>query len=169
MEPRNDLSAEYVRSILSYDPETGIFRFLIRKGGRASVGKIAGSLDKKKYHKLKIDGVLYNASRIAWLYVTGEWPSDLIDHIDRDPSNTRFANLREATYSENARNCMKPHRNTSGFKGVSWAARHKQWRAHIRVNGRLLHIGYYRTPEAASEAYKAASHEHFGEFARPEG
>lgn len=162
---KNDLSAEYVRSLLDYDPETGEFRFRIRKGGRAKVGKIAGSFDKKKYHRIKIDGHLYLASRIAWLYVTGEWPKALIDHEDRDPSNTRFANLREATYTENARNCRTPRRNTSGYKGVSWHKTRKEWRSYIRVEGKLIHLGAFFSAEEASDAYKAAALEHFGDFA----
>ena len=163
---KNDLSADYIRSLLDYDPETGIFRFRVRLGGRASIGKIAGCLDRKRYHRLKINGHLYNASRVAWLHVTGEWPLRLIDHIDGDPSNTRFANLRPATYTENARNSRKTTRNTSGYKGVSYKKDRNKYAAHIRINGKLKHLGYSNTPEGAAKLYNDAAKEHFGDFVR---
>ena len=163
---KNDLSAEYVRELLDYDAETGIFRFKIRKGGRAKVGKEAGSYDAKGYHRLKIDGRLYMSHRIAWLYVTGQNPDVFIDHIDGNPSNTRFANLRLATNTQNLRNAKTPRRNTSGYKGVSFHKSRKVWQANIRVNGELLHLGRFKTPEEAKAAYDNAALKHFGEFAR---
>jgi hypothetical protein len=98
--------------------------------------------------------------------VTGSLPAQYIDHKDNDPSNNRFDNLREATPTENARNVRTPKRNTSGLKGASWYAPNGKWAAKIRVNGRLLHLGYHATVEQAHAAYVAAAHAYFGEFAR---
>lgn len=92
---------------------------------------------------------------------------ELADHIDGNGLNNCRENLRVASRTENVRNQRKSVKNSSGFKGVSWNEQHQKWRALIRVNGRLKHLGLFDTPEAAHEAYckAAASPEFHGEFA----
>ncbi len=62
-------------------------------------------------------------------------------------------------------NSKKPKTNTSGVKGVSWHKIIKKWRAHIQVNGKELHLGYYDELEKATEARFAAVEKIFREFA----
>lgn len=89
-----------------------------------------------------------------------------VDHIDGNPSNNRRSNLRLCTHAENVRNVRRRADNTSGFKGVSMCSRAKRWRARIRLSRKLIHIGYFETPEQAKAAYEAAAERLFGAFKR---
>ena len=86
-ETRNDLSAAYVRSILSYDPLSGDLRWIKKIARKIVAGSIAGCCAKSARRRIRIDGRLYLASRLIWLIVTGEWPHAQIDHLDLDKSN----------------------------------------------------------------------------------
>lgn len=90
------------------------------------------------------------------------------DHKDENTLNNRRSNLREATRSQNGSNRGRPSNNTSGFKGVSWHKHHCKWGAHIRVNWKLIHLGYFTKAEDAASAYATAAREYFGEFYREE-
>ncbi len=89
-----------------------------------------------------------------------------IDHIDGFTGNNAIANLRLATKHENQHNSKTPKTNKSGFKGVSWAKRDNCFHACIRLNGKTKHLGCFKSPEKAAEAYKVAALEHYGSFAR---
>src|SRR5215468_9579313 len=95
------LTAKRLRKVLSYAPTTGIFRWKVSAGSRAPLGAIAGARNGRGYHQIRIGGRPYSASRLAWLYMTGKWPNSEISYINGKPSDTRWANLREATSSEN--------------------------------------------------------------------
>jgi hypothetical protein len=168
---KSDLTAERLRALLSYDPETGVFtRRVGRSGGRgrAKAGQVAGFVrDRSKgYICICLDCRPYRAHRLAWLYMTGAWPTAQIDHIDGVRDNNRFANLREASNAENGWNGRRHKDSTSGFKGVTRAG--TAWKAQIKVSGLFIYLGRFKTPEAAHAAYVAAAQEHFGEFARSE-
>jgi hypothetical protein len=95
------LTAKRLREVLSYAPTTGIFRWKVSASSRAPVGAIAGAKNGRGYHQIRIGGRPYSASRLAWLYMTGKWPNSEISYINGKPSDTRWANLREATSSQN--------------------------------------------------------------------
>ena len=105
------------------------------------------------------------AHRLAWFFVYGEWPQKQIDHINGNKSDNRISNLRLATASQNLSNKGITKSNTSGYKGVSFNRTKKKWMASIKVNKKSINLGYFLTPEEASEAYKAAAIKHHGEFA----
>jgi hypothetical protein len=162
----NDLTAEYIRSILDYDPEMGIFSWKNRsdvpkRWNARYAGRIAGKTDNKKRIVLKINNKSYLASRIAWIFMTDEWPENLIDHRDMNPSNNRWDNLREANDSQNQSNRACPNNNKCGVKGVHAVG--NRYRAMIKRN---IHLGYFETKEEALMAYSEASKKMFGEFAR---
>ena len=99
------LTAEWLRAVLDYDPKTGLFHWRIDRGGRkARIGALAGSFDATGYIQIMIDGKNYKAHRLAWLYVTGNWPIGDIDHLNGERANNRWSNLREATKSINQQN-----------------------------------------------------------------
>lgn len=151
-----------VRSVLHYEPGTGVFTWLITKGPRARVGAVAGSPTPRGYWTIKLDGRSYQAHNLAWFYVTGEWPEHEVDHIDGDPLNNAFTNLRDEPHGVNVRNVVAPNRNnTSGFRGVSESG--PRWQANIRVDGKKKYLGTFDTPEEAYAAYMAAKAEHHGE------
>jgi hypothetical protein len=100
--------------------------------------------------------------------MTGDWPADLVDHRDRNKANNAWLNLREATNAENCRNIGKPKRNTSGVLGVGWHKRIGKWQAAIRVDRKLLSLGYYTDLDEAAAVRRAAELKYFGAFAPSE-
>lgn len=163
--PYNNITADYLRSLYLYEPETGLFRYL-PAANIHKAGKIAGYKHSAGYVIIFIDKLQYRAHRLAWLYVTGNWPAKMLDHADRDKSNNRWANLREATPTLNMANriALNPR---SGFKGVVKERKATdRWRARIHVMGREIHLGMFASPEAAHAAYVKAATLYWGEFAR---
>lgn len=158
------LTAERLREILLYNPETGEWRWLVGCK-RVKAGDLAGWTDGG-YTRIAIDGSTYRSSRLAWLYMTGEWPPVRVDHEDTDRANNRWLNLRLATPKQNAANRRCHSNNALGVKGVNYVARVGKFRAQIYVDKRQVHLGYFATVEAASAAYAKKAQEVFGEFAR---
>lgn len=153
------LTQERVKELLTYDPETGEFRW---KEGRRQMkaGSVAGSdhtvHSGKKYRVISIDGKKYQAHRLAWLVMHGEFPPEQIDHIDGNGLNNRFENLRAVSNAGNGKNVRKRADNTSGVSGVHWHKTRQKWQAHIRVNQKLIHLGRFTSQDAAVAARKAA-------------
>ena len=155
------VTAEELRRLFRYEPETGKFVRLVSMGRRANVGDVAGAKSLRGSWVISVHQKRYYAHRLAWLYMTGSWPSHEIDHIDGNPLNNAFANLREATSAENKQNRHGARKdNSHGFMGVYVHARKAdgsvQWRARIQTNGRSRCLGLYATPEEAQAAYVAA-------------
>ena len=166
--PRNrktGLTAERLRELLDYDPATGIFRWRVAPARCVQAGAIAGYVGAKGYRRVMIGGRNYQAHRLAWLYVHGQWPPGELDHEDRSPDRNAVENLRPATQSQNGANQKRASNNTSGYKGVSRL--NGKWRAQVKVNGRMRYIGCYDTPEDAHAAYCKIAAEVFGEFFSP--
>lgn len=161
------MDAARVRELLSYDPTSGVFRWRQsrgRFGNRAKAGDIAGATGQRGVKRICLDWKVYLAHRLAWVYMTGAWPAGGIDHINGNPSDNRWANLRPADQSQNSANARKRSDNTVGLKGVS--AQRGKYRASIVKNGRQKFLGYFATPEEAHAAYVAAARNTFGEYAR---
>ena len=154
--PRPELTAEYLRSILSYDPETGIFTRKVSTSTSVKVGDVAGSPDGHGYLQIRVQSRPHKAHRLAWLYVYGEWPKDQLDHINRIRTDNRISNLREVTNKQNLQNAGKRSNNTSGHPGVCWNKQNSKWRAQIMHNYKHTHLGYFSTLEEAISARKAA-------------
>lgn len=150
-----ELTAARLREILSYDPETGAWTWLVRSGGKSTVGSPAGYLDTHGYIKISIDNGRYYSHRLAFLYMTGAWPKEHVDHIDRDRANCRWANLREASRSQNLQNMGVTRRNKLGVKGVHRTP-NGRFRAAIHRNGQTRRLGCFLTIEEAAAAYARA-------------
>ena len=163
---KNDLTANYIRSILNYNSETGELTWKISKGPRAKLGQIAGCGDKYGYIVIRINDKLYKAHRLAWLWVTGEWPQKGLDHKNGITSDNSWENLREASQLENSRNTIISKDNTSGYKGICWNKASKKWQAQITINKKAKYLGCFNTKEEASLVYKKAALKYFGEFAK---
>lgn len=159
------LDAEYLREILDYEPETGAFTWKKKIASKVVVGTTAGGVYTLGYVVIGIGGRIYYAHRLAWLYMTGNWPAQ-VDHRDGDKANNMWANLRLATSQQNALNSKRPRTNTSGLKGVSWHKAAKKWAAAITIDGRATHLGLYEDAELAHAAYMAAASTVQPEFAR---
>lgn len=152
-----ELTQEYLKQILHYDPLTGIFTWLeFRGNNRISPGDIAGSFHPRGYRKITIDEIPYSAHRLAWFYVHGRWPQKELDHKNRQRSDNRIDNLREATRFENRQNQGIRPSNTSGFIGVSWRKDVNKWQAKIGVKKKYIHLGLFDSAEDAGKAYATA-------------
>jgi hypothetical protein len=161
------LTAESLRHLVSYDASTGEFRWRIKPCPQLNAGDLAGCRNNEGYWQIRVLGKIYLGHRLAWLYMTGEWPRGLIDHRNLNRSDNRFDNLRVATKSKNAANSRAHKDGTSGYKGVHWSKQHKRWKAEICIEGKRRYIGLFDDPKEAAKAYTAQARIHFGEFARP--
>ena len=151
---RNNLpSQDRLRDLFSYDPETGLFVRLRLAGGQTA-GTIAGSKKSKGYIGIAVDGRLYYAHRLAWVYVYGDTEVGEIDHINHQPADNRIANLREVTRKQNQENYSLRVDNTSGVTGVDF--RNGRWRARISQQGKMLNLGSFETRDQAIIARRDA-------------
>lgn len=150
------ITAERLRQILKYDPETGNFTWLIRKGRNRVY--VAGTPSVERYVVIMVDGVVYQAHRLAWLYMTGEWPKGYIDHINGTRNDNRFANLRDATGSQNQANRGANKNSKSGHKGVRFHQKSGKWVAEIQ-------IGSFADKQSAIEARAKVESFIHGDFA----
>lgn len=163
------LTYERVREVLSYEQETGIFTWLVRTGLRVRIGSVAGCIrEDDGYRQIRIDGEIYLAHRLAYFWMTGKWPAETVDHMNRDRDDNRWCNLRAASYSQNNANAISRSSSKTGLKGVSFApqAKRRPWAARICKNRKHKHLGYFATPEEAHAAYDRAARDLHGEFAR---
>ena len=152
----NSINSTRLREILNYDPDTGVFTWIVKPNKSLSAGRQAGCISRG-YRKIHIDNKNYQAHRLAWLYVYGELPQQMLDHINGNGLDNRISNLREATTKQNAENIYGPQsNNTSGYLGVHWIPHKRKWRSRIMNNGKKLSLGYFFTKEEAYEAYIVA-------------
>ena len=155
-----------IREYLSYEPETGVFRWIKRAPrSKYGVGSTAGTIDGDGYRRIIVLGKRHLAHQLAWQLTHGEIPGGLeLDHKNHQRDDNRIANLRLATRSENNAN-SKHRRRASKYRGISRCSQTRLIKAAIRVGGRTVHIGYYETEEHAARAYDVAAIWHFGDFA----
>ena len=164
MADHDSITADELRSILHYDPLTGVFTHRESAGCRLA-GSVAGFLDSKGYMQVGVLKRQYSAHRLAWLYIYGTWPKNQIDHINRNRSDNRIANLRDVTNQQNMCNAGDFSTNSSGRKGVYWDKRDSRWRACIVNKGRYLSLGYFGTQAEAVAARVAAEKLYWAELA----
>jgi len=155
----NSIDTATLRSILDYNPDTGVFVWNIRASPPAKVGSDAGKPLLTGHVSNKYMGVPYLAHRLAVQYMTGQPPAEWVDHIDRDPSNNRYANLRQASRSQNAVN-MHP----DPMRGITWIPRHQKWRARVWSMRRSITLGHFASLDEAKAARANAAAKLYGEF-----
>ncbi len=161
------MDAQLLREMLDYDPSTGLFTWKVDRTRGVKAGDVAGSVHPTGYRRIKINGLLYLASRLAWMYVYGAIPDGFtIDHINHIRSDDRITNLRLATYTENARNKLKPRSNTSGFKGVYLNKKTGMYAARAKSKGKWVYFGRrHESAVLAAAAYDRGITSLYGEFA----
>lgn len=158
----NELTQARLKSVVDYDPQTGVFTWRKTPKGPAC-GRKAGAINSDGYIQIKIDQRIYKAHRLVWLYVHGRWPDDLLDHINLVRADNRLCNLREATKSQNRMNVPALRHNRSGIKGVF--PKDGKWIARIGVDGKSIELGRFDSAEQASSAYAEASKIYHGDYA----
>lgn len=150
------------RKSMSYDPETGEFRWLVKRAPCYKPGDLVGTVMRSGHRRIHAHGELILAHRLAFVFMTGELPKGDVDHINGIRDDNRWVNLRVASKAVNAQNRRRPNRNNSsgaGYLGVTRDAGRK-WRAAICVGGRQMYLGLFETAEAARDAYVAAKRLH---------
>lgn len=153
------LTADQLREVLDYDATTGIFTRKTRLAQRHKVGdradfEVTGKGSLRGYHRVSLFSKRYLAHRVAWLYVYGEWPDGILDHINGAKGDNRIENLRIASHAMNIENQRLPRKdNISGYLGVYWHPESRKWCARIQVNRKGIHIGLYDCPKEAHVAY----------------
>lgn len=163
------LTPAMVREFMRYDPNSGVFTWRKTLGQRAQAGNvILGADNGYGYIRIAVKGKNYMAHRLAWAYMLGRWPEDIVDHRDRDRSNNRWINLRAATYATNNQN-KKVKVGASGLRGAYKMkgvkkSTSKHWMSVIQVDGKSIHLGQFHTAEEAHAAYAEAANKYHGEF-----
>lgn len=171
------ITQEYLKSRLSYDPDTGVFTWKVKPGfGRTTKswntrysGTVAGTVHKVDksddlcYIFINLLDIPRRAHRLAWLYVYGE-DAPLLDHIDGNGLNNRISNLRPLSGSDNIRKGKISKKNTSGFKGVSYRKDTNRWTARCKVGKMYKSLGSFDTKEEAFKVYSQKVLELTGEL-----
>lgn len=183
MAANTDITAELVRKLLDYDPETGVLTWKARTPDMFAsnryprerncaiwntryAGKRTGCLGPDGYVYVGINNRARLAHRVIWCLVYGEWPPFEVDHHNLKKSDNRLENLRSATHAENKKNVAKSKKSTTGFKGVTYNKQNGKYQAQIKTNGKYTFLKYHDTPEEAHRAYCEAAARLHGEFAR---
>lgn len=146
-----DLTAARLRELLTYDPKTGVLRWNAPKYPARPDG-VAGTKKPNGYVYIGVDGGLYLAHRLAFVLMTGEWPKHCIDHIDGNPLNNRWENLRDVTHPVNVENQRRPM--STSKTGTLGVVRFKnRFRAYISQKNRSIYLGTFKTEAEAHQAY----------------
>ena len=155
------LTVMRLRELLSYNQDTGNFTWNFARQ-KAPAGKIAGRINDSGYRTICIDAAHHRAQRLAWLYVHGVWPTDVIDHINGIRSDNRIGNLRDVSQATNAHNTRSAasSNKTTGLLGAYLHKPSGLFAAQIRICRKLKTIGYFKTAQEAHDAYKAAKRIH---------
>lgn len=161
------LTQNELKQQLHYDPETGVFTRLVSNSPKAVVGEMAGYISvnykdpqANKYIRINVFAKKYGAHRLAWLYMTGSFPKNHIDHINHDGTDNRWINLRDVTPNENFRNQRMPCNNKSGLVGVRWDKNANSWKSTIDIRRTKTHLGYFKSIFDAACARKNAEIKH---------
>ena len=160
-----DLKQDRLKEVLDYDPETGVFTWKVNRRGTARAGTRAGTPDPVGYHQIMVDGRRYQAHRLAFLFMTGNFPISEVDHINRDNTDNSWKNLRQATRSQNVANTKINCKNKSGYRNVCWDSGIGRWRADGKVNNKSKYLGHFDSAKEAAEVAAIWRKETFGEFA----
>ena len=132
-----------LKELLDYDPETGVFTWREYRQSSTGAGDIAGTTQHAGYILISIDNRRYYGHRLAHLWMEGYFPEYCIDHVNRNPSDNRWENLREVSHGCNMRNMKIPKNNTSGVKGVTWCKKKGKWQAQVTVDYKCVYLGRY--------------------------
>lgn len=156
---------DYLKSQLIYNPETGIVTWTKDQNNGSRKHTQVGCLTKRGYLVARIKGKQYKVHRLAWLLFYGEFPDGMIDHINRDKTDNRIANLRIASPELNSANINVRKSSKSGILGVHFCNHAKKWKAKIQIKNKSIHLGYFDNAEDAKNAYEIANKKRMDDLA----
>jgi len=137
------LTQKKLKKLLHYNPETGTFTWININKHKVERNNTEAGTASLGYIAIIIKGKSYLAHRLAWLYMTGEWPKRQIDHVNHIRNDNRWINFREVSHQENHKNRPLQKNNTSGISGVCWNKESKKWQAKVKINQKTVGLGYY--------------------------
>jgi hypothetical protein len=141
-----------LQQILRYAPDEGAFYWRIdNRQPKARAGMRAGRVNVLGRAQVGYKGKQLFVHRVVWLFETGAWPVGMVDHIDGNPLNNVFSNLRESDHSLNGQN-QRAWRNGK-LLGTSWHKGKGKYIASIKLRGKRIHLGYFENEELAHRAY----------------
>lgn len=150
---------DFIKENLRYEPETGYLYWTKRRPGR-QINKPVGSPNATGHLTF---GFLLNGRkqgllvhRVIFFLMMGYWPTT-VDHINRNPNDNRWSNLREATWSQQMRNRVVRGRK---YPPGVYATDSGKFRTALKINGKQIHIGLYETVEEAQHAWQACAEYH---------
>ena len=161
-----ELTIEAIQRLFRYDPASGEVFYRVSCGSQQA-GDRAGSVVSEGYRMVRFYGRRHPETHIIWVLMTGAWPINSIDHIDRNVQNNRWSNLREATPDQQTANQKLRVDNKSGTRGVHWHKKARRWVASMRVKGKRIHLGSFLHKEEAEAAYHAAARARWSEYYHP--
>jgi hypothetical protein len=148
---------EHAKTLLRYEPSTGVFYWTVTRGRSAKAGDVAGVASDTGHLQIKVSQRVFKAHRLAWAFQFGTHPDGEIDHINGNRRDNRIANLRVVDRLGNASNITTANtKNRTGFLGVRVDSRRNKFQAAIQRQGKFKHLGMFDTPEEAHAAYLAA-------------
>jgi len=137
------LTQNYIKKLVHYCPDTGVFTRLLKSGNGYRNGAINNKPSTHGYLRISINNRQITEHRLAFLYMNGYFPENDVDHIDGVKTNNKWSNLREVSPSCNLQNTAIFSSNTSGFPGVHLTSTKKQWEASITIKGNSVYIGRF--------------------------
>lgn len=144
---------------LNKTPAHWWFTWNTTQSNRAVAGTVAGTADSYGYWRIRYNGKTYKAHQLVWLHETGTWPTGQIDHINGNPADNRFTNLREVTNQQNSHNRLASKNSITGVKGVSIRPSGR-FSALMHTNNTSVCLGTYDTVGEAARAYLNAARQH---------
>ena len=154
------LTQERLKELFSYNPSTGVFTRL-HSTSNVKAGRATGNLNTGGHLGFLVDKKMYQAHRLAWLYVHGDWPNCQIDHINGVRTDNRIENLRDVSHTVNAQNIHAARSdNKTGLLGVSWKEPRGKYVAQIQIDGKVRYLGLFTDPQVAHAKYIEAKRIH---------
>lgn len=154
------ITQERLKQLLNFNPETDEFTRKTTVGSRKA-GTKAGTIARNGYVNIVIDRRSYLGHRLAWLWMTGNFPVNEVDHINHARSDNRWVNLRDVPRSVNHENRVNARKGSkTGVLGVRYSPRRHHFFSEIKVDGRYLYLGSFKTLEEARAAYLEAKRKH---------
>lgn len=148
-----------LKESLYYNPDTGEFY-------RYSTGRVVTAVNNTGYIHININGKKYLGHRLAFLYMTGKFPEEDVDHINGNRTDNRFSNLRVATKAQNNLNRKLNNNSSSGVKGVTFNKKLNKWLVQLQINKQKMYFGVYSDFELAELVSEEAIKKYHKEFAR---
>lgn len=156
MRMNSRLTIEYVRSILDFDPETGVFLWSASQSNRIKAGSRAGVIatNGRRYISVACEKIM--AHRLAWFHHYGTWPNGDVKQKNGNYDDCSIDNLVDQSRQVTASSRKVNLSSKSGYPGVTWDTKRGKWQVHITRDYKQVALGYSDSLEVAVTMRKEA-------------